>query len=40
MLVRTGKGERTAVSHPELAGLAWFDDLAQAVDRLLRDQAS
>jgi len=35
ILVRTGKGMRTQASHPELASLPWFDDLADAVDHLL-----
>lgn len=35
VLVRTGKGQRTLASHPELADLPVYDDLADAVDQLL-----
>jgi len=35
VLVRTGKGLRTQARHPELLELPWFDDLADAVDKLL-----
>ena len=35
ILVRTGKGLRTLAAHPELEGLPWFEDLAEAVDDLL-----
>ena len=35
MLVRTGKGRRTAEKFPELGRWPWFDDLAHAVDFLL-----
>lgn len=36
VLVRTGKGSRTYDEHPELRDLPWFDDLAAAVDNLLK----
>ena len=40
MLVRTGKGERTLMQHPELAAtLPVFADLAAAVDDLLNTPA-
>lgn len=35
MLVRTGNGRRTLETHPELAELPCFDDLAEAVDALM-----
>ena len=35
VLVRTGKGQRTATGHPELRNLPWFNDLSEAVDSLL-----
>lgn len=38
ILVRTGKGERTIASHgPEIAHIPICDDLASAVDMLLRE---
>lgn len=39
MLVRTGKGLRTAQKHPELLELPWFDNLAAAVDHLLDNKS-
>ncbi len=38
ILVRTGKGERTLTKHPELAALPVFDDLGDAVDKLLHSE--
>jgi D-glycero-D-manno-heptose 1,7-bisphosphate phosphatase len=35
VLVRTGKGQRTAASYPELLEFPWFNDLSDAVDNLL-----
>jgi D-glycero-D-manno-heptose 1,7-bisphosphate phosphatase len=35
VLVRTGKGPRTAAAHPELLKLPWFNDLSDAADHLL-----
>jgi D-glycero-D-manno-heptose 1,7-bisphosphate phosphatase len=35
VLVRTGKGQRTAAAHPELLEFPWFNDLSDAVDNLL-----
>lgn len=40
MLVRTGKGQRTLQQYPDLADFPCFDDLAAAVDHLLRGQGS
>ena len=39
ILVRTGKGRRSIKEHPELAAVETYDDLAQAVDRLLEEGA-
>jgi D-glycero-D-manno-heptose 1,7-bisphosphate phosphatase len=36
VLVRTGKGQRTFETNPELHGLPWFDDLEAAVEGLLK----
>lgn len=35
VLVRTGKGARTLARHPELESLPCFENLAEAVDKLL-----
>lgn len=40
ILVRTGKGERSIADHPELADAETYDDLAEAVDMLLRESAA
>lgn len=35
VMVRTGKGMRTLLDHPELAQYPWYDNLGDAVDALL-----
>jgi D-glycero-D-manno-heptose 1,7-bisphosphate phosphatase len=40
VLVRTGKGLRTLAGHPELAHLPCYENLADAVEHLLRDDGA